>query len=231
MERVAEDVYRLGSRWVNWYVLVDDAALTVVDGGYPGYYDQLAPALSTIGRTIADVQAILITHAHADHLGSIARLQKKSRGNVLAHPAEAPTIESGAARPPPSFFADAWRPRFARYLVHAAKNGGRSVQPVSGVETFGDGDVLDVPGRPRVLHTPGHTAGHCAFLVEDRGVLFSGDAIVTLDSVSGRTGPQLIRWNDDEEQAAASYKRLRDLEVSVVLPGHGEPWLPSSGPE
>ena len=60
-------------------------------------------------------------------------------------------------------------------------------------------------------------------------MLFSGDALVTLDSVSGRTGPQLIRWNDDEEQAAASYKRLRDLAASVVLPGHGEPWLAPSG--
>jgi glyoxylase-like metal-dependent hydrolase (beta-lactamase superfamily II) len=60
-------------------------------------------------------------------------------------------------------------------------------------------------------------------------VLFSGDALVTLDSVSGRTGPQLIRWNDDDDQATASYEQLRDMEARVVLPGHGEPWLPPSG--
>jgi glyoxylase-like metal-dependent hydrolase (beta-lactamase superfamily II) len=224
VERVADGVYRLGSRWVNWYVLEAADQVTVIDGGYPGYYDQLAPALSSIGRAIADVQAILITHAHADHLGSVARLRDESGGRVLAHPDDAPTIRKGNANPPPSFFTDAWRPRFARYLLHAAANGGRSVRPVSTVETFGDGDVLDVPGRPRVLHTPGHTAGHCAFLLEDRGVLFSGDALVTLDNVTGRTGPQPIRWNEDDDQAAASYKQLRDIETGVVLPGHGEPF-------
>ena len=225
MERVADGVYRLGSRWVNWYVLEDDPGLTVVDSGYPGYYDQLVPALSTIGRAIADVRAVVITHAHADHVGSLARLHSESGGRVFAHPADAPTIQAGNAKPPPSFFADAWRPRFARYLVHAAMNGGgRSAQPVGSVDTVADGDVLDAPGRPRVLHTPGHTPGHCAFLVEDRSVLFSGDALVTLDNVTGRRGPQPIRWNDDDAQAAASYERLRTVDAGVVLPGHGEPW-------
>jgi glyoxylase-like metal-dependent hydrolase (beta-lactamase superfamily II) len=224
VERVAEGVHRLGSRWVNWYVVEDDGGLTIVDGGYPGYYDQLGPALSTIGRSIADVQAIVVTHAHADHLGALPRLQEASGARVLAHPADAPAIQSGTAKPPPSFFADAWRPRFARYLVHAARNGGRAIEPVRRVDTFADVDVLDVPGRPRVLHTPGHTAGHCAFLLEDRGVLFSGDALVTRDNVTGRTGAQPIRWNADEEEAAASYERLRETEARVVLPGHGEPW-------
>jgi glyoxylase-like metal-dependent hydrolase (beta-lactamase superfamily II) len=224
VERVAEGVYRLGSRWVNWYLVEDDGGLTVVDGGYPGYYDELAPALSTIGRAVTDVQAIVVTHAHADHLGSLPRLQEASGGRVLAHPADAPEVQEGTPKPPPSFFADAWRPRFARYLVHAAKNGGRSIQPVRNVETFGDTDVLDVPGRPRVLHTPGHTAGHCAFLLDGPGVLFSGDALVTLDTVTGAKGPQQIRWNDDEDEAAASYARLRETEARVVLPGHGEPW-------
>ena len=65
-----------------------------------------------------------------------------------------------------------------------------------------------------------HTAGHSAFLLEDRSVLFSGDALVTLDNVTGRAGPQPIRWNEDDDQAAASYKRLRDVEAGVVLPGH-----------
>jgi glyoxylase-like metal-dependent hydrolase (beta-lactamase superfamily II) len=55
-------------------------------------------------------------------------------------------------------------------------------------------------------------------------VLFSGDALVTLDTVTGAKGPQQIRWNDDEDEAAASYARLRETEARVVLPGHGEPW-------
>ena len=214
MERVADGVYRLGSRWVNWYVIEDDGEVTLVDTGYPGYRSQLrSPAA-----------AILITHAHADHIGAAARIHDDTGARVLAYAGDADVVRDGAPEPPPSFFADAWRPRFARYLVHAGRNGARSIAAVPSVETFADGETLDVPGRPRVLHTPGHTAGHCAFLLEDRGVVFSGDALVTRDNVSGHTGPQPIRWNDDQEQARASYERLFALPADVVLPGHGEPW-------
>jgi glyoxylase-like metal-dependent hydrolase (beta-lactamase superfamily II) len=50
VERVAVGVYRLGSRWVNWYLVDDDGQLTVVDTGYPGYYDELAPSLTALRR-------------------------------------------------------------------------------------------------------------------------------------------------------------------------------------
>jgi glyoxylase-like metal-dependent hydrolase (beta-lactamase superfamily II) len=214
MERVAERVYRLGSRWLNWYVIEDDGEVTVVDTGYPGYRPQLRSSAS----------AILITHAHADHVGSAARIHDDTGARVLVHAGDADVVRDGTPEPPPSFFSDAWRPRFARYLVHAARNDARSIEPVPSVETFADDERLDVPGRPRVLHTPGHTAGHCAFVLEDRGVIFSGDSLVTRDNVSGRTGPQPIRWNDDQEQARSSYERLFALPADVVLPGHGEPW-------
>jgi len=225
VERVADRTYRLGSRWVNWYVVEDGGGrLTLIDTGYPGYYAPLAPGLASIGRTVGDIAAIALTHAHSDHLGSVARLHQESGARVLGHPADADAARAGHPKPPPSFFAEAWRPRFARYLVHALANGATSIAGVPALETFSDGDELDVPGRPRVIHTPGHTPGHCAFLLEERGVLFSGDALVTLDSATGRTGPQPIRWNDEPDQAAASYERLRNIAAEVVLPGHGEPW-------
>jgi glyoxylase-like metal-dependent hydrolase (beta-lactamase superfamily II) len=137
--------------------------------------------------------------------------------------ADAEAVRSGTPEPPPDFFLDAWRPRFLRYLIHAAANGARSIEGVGAVETFGDGMELDVPGRPRVIHAPGHTPGHCALLLADRSVLFSGDALVTLDTATGRTGPRPIRWNADQEQAAASFERLRAVDARIVLPGHGEP--------
>jgi len=63
-----------------------------------------------------------------------------------------------------------------------------------------------VPGSPRVIHAPGHTAGSCVLFLGDRSVLFSGDALATLDCTYGRTGPQIIRgpFTEDAELALAS---------------------------
>ena len=83
---------------------------------------------------------------------------------------------------------------------------------------------LDVPGRPRVVETSGHTAGHCSVAVEDRGVLFAADAMVNFDYASGESGPRPHRFNEARAQALASLGRLEDVEAEIVLFGHGDPW-------
>ena len=94
------------------------------------------------------------------------------------------------------------------------------------VRTYGDGERLDVPGRPRVISTPGHTYGHSSLLFEDRGALLAGDAFVTLDPYTGRSGPCLVAGaaTADSTMAMASLERLAGLDADVALTGHGEPW-------
>ena len=88
--------------------------------------------------------------------------------------------------------------------------------------------MLDVPGRLRVIHTPGHTPGHCALLAESRRVLFVGDALIDHPIVTKGRGPQLMpRFTSiDSAQALASREALEAIEdeVDLVLFGHGEPW-------
>jgi glyoxylase-like metal-dependent hydrolase (beta-lactamase superfamily II) len=86
--------------------------------------------------------------------------------------------------------------------------------------------VVDVPGRPRVVHAPGHTAGTAALYLESRGILFSGDALVTRNPLTGRIGPQIMPsgFNRDSAQALSSLRALLSVAASTVLPGHGEPW-------
>lgn len=119
-----------------------------------------------------------------------------------------------------------WRPQSWRTLGHMARRGGGRPTRVEGPELFADGDELDVPGRPRVVHTPGHTPGHCAFVFADRGALFVGDALCTFDPLSGRRGPQPLPYalNVSTTEAHASLERLAEQEAKVTLPGHGEPW-------
>lgn len=94
------------------------------------------------------------------------------------------------------------------------------------VSTFGDGETVDVPGRPRLIHAPGHTPGCSALLLEARRVLLAGDVVVTRNPLTGRTGPQVMpsAFNRDTPQALRSLDVLDPIPADLVLPGHGEPW-------
>lgn len=98
---------------------------------------------------------------------------------------------------------------------------------LSAAEAMKDGEILDVPGRPHVVHVPGHTPGEVALFLPERGVLLSGDTMVTLDLFSGRAGgPQLPHrlLNGDDLAARRSLDRLRELGRVTMLPGHGPAW-------
>jgi glyoxylase-like metal-dependent hydrolase (beta-lactamase superfamily II) len=111
----------------------------------------------------------------------------------------------------------------------AQAKGVTRTPAIAELDKLTDAEVLDVPGSPRVLHAPGHTPGSCALFCEDRSLLFSGDALVTLDIVRGprgREGPQVVRgpFTDNADLAMVSLSVLADTNAETVLPGHGERW-------
>jgi len=99
------------------------------------------------------------------------------------------------------------------------------VTPIAEVATFVDGATLDVPGAPRVVHVPGHTAGSVALHLPGRDAILVGDAFATQNVVTGRRGPHFATaFNADNRLAAASLARLDGLAAQLVLPGHGDAW-------
>jgi glyoxylase-like metal-dependent hydrolase (beta-lactamase superfamily II) len=92
------------------------------------------------------------------------------------------------------------------------------------VTTFRDGDVLDVPGRPRVVHTPGHTPCHCALDLGDS--LIAGDLLCTLNPLTGKRGPQLMpgALNRSSAEMMESLRSIEPLDAQTVYVGHGGPW-------
>lgn len=224
METVAEGVHRLGSRFVNLYVIESGGALTVVDTGMPGYYDGFLDALVEIGRSIADIRAIVLTHNHSDHVGFAERLRSQGPP-VLIHEVDAPGA-TGAAKvaTPKGRPLDLMRPGIVTFVGHAVRNGGFTTQNISEVTTFTDGEVLDVPGSLRVVFAPGHSPGHCALLMEQGRILFAGDGLVTLTPWSGQTGPQLMKINADRREAIRSLDVYERVDADLLLPGHGDPW-------
>lgn len=229
VQEVVPGVWRAGTRYVNWY-LVDAGAdgVTVVDGGLPAYRRQLAPALRALGRSPADLRAVVLTHGHVDHTGLAAeaaalgipvhlhaddeRLAADPRTNVTQRPLR-------------SYLH---YPATAAFVLHAVRNGAARPAPMPSTSPLADGQTLDVPGSPVVAHTPGHTDGSCVLHFREHGVALVGDLLCTTNPFSGRREPPQLQTrgsNRDSDRAMASLDDLvARVDAPVVLPGHGDPW-------
>ena len=213
---------------MNWYLVEDGGRLTAVDAGLPGFKKTLASDLESVGFRLADIDALILTHSDADHTGLTAVLHEAG-ARVLIHADDDATLrkpgpKSGDGRPL-NTVPQMWRPSFWRLAGAMIANGAARPTKFEGAETFESG-VLDVPGSPRVIPTPGHTAGHCAFHFEDHRALFVGDAMCTRNPLTGGIGPQLLShgFNVSDAQAMRSLDAIEPIEADALLPGHGEPW-------
>jgi glyoxylase-like metal-dependent hydrolase (beta-lactamase superfamily II) len=227
-QEVADGVHHVPGSDTNWMLITEGADVTLVDAGYPADVPHVLRSLELIGRSPADVAAVVITHGHADHVGAAARLRQEHGARVIAHDAEEPNV-TGVRTERISELDIAlrsWRPKMLRFAVHVLRARALAAEHVEDVETFRTDEPLDVPGRPIPVFTPGHTSGHCAFHLPERGVLISGDALITRDPISRETGPRLIDrlFNVDHARARASLEALRPCEAELILPGHGAPY-------
>jgi glyoxylase-like metal-dependent hydrolase (beta-lactamase superfamily II) len=188
-------------------------------------------ALSRLGSTPADVEALVLTHAHFDHIGFAERASKELHIPVWIHENHAPLTKRPflytSERSPLLYLKPATQPIMASFVRARALR----VKPIRQVRRFKDEGTLDVPGSPRILFTPGHTLGHCALHFSERGVLITGDALVTHDPYTDLPGPRIVARAEtaDSERALASIERLGEPGAVTLLPGHGEPWIGVAG--
>jgi glyoxylase-like metal-dependent hydrolase (beta-lactamase superfamily II) len=222
VSEVAPGIHRLGTEKVNWYLVEDGARATCVDAGLPTYADQL----ESTGRAPRDVEALVLTHADLDHVG-LAPVLQGGGASVHVHGEDEERLRTGKPKKTERSLLPYMRHWTALSLIgHLLRNGGPKPATVDGASTYSDGQQLDVPGRPRVVHTPGHTPGHCALHFEEHGALFAGDLLCSRNPLTGREGPQVgpSGFNVDTRRALDSLARIERLEASIVLFGHGDPW-------
>lgn len=228
MTTVADGVHLISEAHVNFYLVEDSEGLTVVDSGLPAMWKTLGSSLQSLGHSLSDITAVVLTHAHFDHLGLARRLHSELRVPVWVHPDDA-----YIARHPYRYRHE--RSRFVFSLTHPAgvpilarmaKAGALRVRGVEELTFMPGSGTLPAPEGAEVIFSPGHTSGHCGLFLKDRSVLFSGDALVTLDPYSGKTGPRIVAGaaTANSAQNLESLTQLALTGARLVLPGHGQPW-------
>lgn len=224
---IAKGVHHFDCGPFNWYLIEEEGRLTLIDAGFPGHHSVYEKGLESLGKTNKDLEAIVLTHAHADHIGFAEKLRKKTGVPVYVHEADAKMACKPLQLPWYGLLSNAWRPYTAKMLGVAIINGVFSLPHLTKVQTVYHGQVLDVPGKPKVLYTPGHTNGEIALFLEERRIILSGDTIVTRNLLTGELGqPQLTNpiLTGNYKQAIRSLDLLRELGEVTMLSGHGTAW-------
>lgn len=219
-------IRRVGTTPFNSYVIVADSKVTVIDAGLPAHWPLLLAVIEQMGFGIGDVEAVVLTHEHADHIGFAERLRRTVGATVWVHEDDLErTGRIGA--PSLGFLVNIWRPFVIKLALKALRSGLHKTPRIEQAETFRDGEKLDVPGNPLVFHAPGHTEGHCAFYLPAHHVLFTGNALLTINLLTGEHFAPRVPYkhsNVDAYQAHRSIERLGEIGEALILPGHGEPW-------
>jgi glyoxylase-like metal-dependent hydrolase (beta-lactamase superfamily II) len=222
--QLATALHRLGSSsLINSYLIEDAGAITIVDAGLPGHWNDLTPELEWMGRSLDDVKALILTHGDVDHVGFAERLRRERGVPVFVGSADA--AEARGEVPKPAAPRDPMRLRpLAGFLLYGITHGGLRRKALTEVREIPGGSTLDVPGAPVVVPVPGHTPGSVAYRVPSVDAIFMGDAMTTRSVTTGIVGPDLGPFTVDPDAALASLRALDGLSASWVLPGHGDPW-------
>jgi glyoxylase-like metal-dependent hydrolase (beta-lactamase superfamily II) len=225
---------------VNCYLIEDDP-LTLVDVGPNSgkALDELESALRERGRRIEDLERIVLTHQHTDHVGLVGILARRSEAEVCTLDVLAPVVEEFSAhaeRDDQLAGALMLRHGIPRDVVSALRTLSRAFRGWGGSapvdRRLADGDALEFADRTlRVLHRPGHSPSDTLFWDERRGVVIGGDHLLAHISsnplISRPLGGRSGEPGDGRPRALLHYLRslseTREMPVELILGGHGKP--------
>ena len=220
---------------VNVY-LIDDEPLTLVDAGPNSgtSFDELQRGIAALGHRLEDIELVILTHQHIDHLGLVSLVAAHSGAEVAAIDVAVPFVEN--------FSAEAQADDdFARGTMLRHGIPGDVVSALSSVSqafrawgsradvtrVLRDGEEMSFRDRTlQVHHRPGHSPTDTVFHDRERRILIAADHL--LGHIS--SNPLITRppaGSSERPQALVTYldslRATREMDVELVLPGHGDP--------
>jgi glyoxylase-like metal-dependent hydrolase (beta-lactamase superfamily II) len=223
-EITAEGVLRVRTLMVNVYIVRTGAGWVLVDAGLRGHHGTIRRAAQAFTGSDRPPEAIVLTHGHFDHIGSLETLLEQWPSPVFAHRLERPYLNGESAYPPPDPLVG--RGSMA-LLSRLYPRGPIDISTRLNVLPE-DGSVPMMQGW-KCLFTPGHTAGHISLYRESDATLIAGDAVVTTKQESALAvmsqreemhGPPAY-FTQDWQSSAESVRKLAALEPDVLATGHG----------
>jgi metallo-beta-lactamase class B len=200
--RVIGNIYHVGTQGVNAYLITSPQGHVLIDGVVPQSVPQIIDNIHTLGFDIADVKYLLNTHAHYDHAGGLAGLQRASAARMIASAADRATLERGDIGYGPS--------------------AGMLFPPIRVNREIADGDTVRVGDTELTAHlTPGHTPGCTSWSLNvadnsgtSRSVFIHCSATVAGQSLVPESYPGMI------DAFRASFDKVAHIQADVFLANH-----------
>ena len=211
--RVIDGVHIVPMGMANAYLIEGDDGLTLIDGGFPNKEEAVFEGIRGLGRSPEQLNHLIFTHGHPDHIGSAAAIVRETGARTYMHPLDIPMAESGGPfrpmTPAPGLLG--------QVLCRLFFNPEERMEPVAIDQPLTPGDTLPVAGGIEVIHVPGHCAGQVALLWHPGRMLFAGDVGTNLIGLGDPVGFENL------EEGRASQRKLASLSFDAAGFGHGKP--------
>lgn len=206
---IAPNVHAVQLRGANGFLLTEDR-LALIDAGLAGSKPVLDRYLAKIGRTMDELDRIVCTHGHPDHVGGAREIADAAGAEIYIHPTD---LEGVGLTVRQALVTPQGESLRGRLLQAMTPHPGTAV-------AINDGGVLPVLGGLEVAHTPGHTPGSVCLFARGPRILFTGDVLQVRRGKLAFASPI---FSHDHAQARASVRRLAEFHVDMIVFSHFRP--------
>ena len=221
-EKVIEGIYRIMGVRSNIY-LIEGEELILIDTGMPDDGDVVLEVLKELGYQNKDIKYIMITHAHMDHVGSLAALKRATGAKIVASEKEKDFIEGKKMLC--SMKREGFGGKVFKIILFMLEKFAVRYEPVILDFPFDGTEEKEIVKGIKIINTPGHSIGSLSYFYPGKNAVFTGDALTGMPV----PGLPMRAGCSDHGQALDSVKHISEILFGTALFGHGAPVKDNAG--